>query len=252
MAKEKEEAVFKGTRDGLLIILDDRREFRSVLDKLKAKLEAARGFFQGAQVIVDVGGRRLSGKQKKALEKLINSQAGLKLKGFSSGERTAADQVSGEEEGRVDVTTAAEQPQEPAPAPEAPLSPWPHSKLSSLPTLFLTRNLRCGQRVNFAGHVLVLGDVNPGSEIVAEGNVTVLGTLRGLVHAGAAGDQEAFVAAYRLEPSQLRIAGVFTRAPDEDGLRTGREPEVARVRDGNVVIEKSAVNPALSLVHRAE
>ncbi|HHY92879.1 MAG TPA: septum site-determining protein MinC, partial [Firmicutes bacterium] len=216
----KEEAIFKGTRDGLLIILDDRREFRLVLDKLRGKLEAARGFFQGAQVVVDTGQRRLSSKQKKALERLINSQSGLRLKCFSSGERAS--------EPEEEVTAEVSEEQQPAvaeaaPAREEPLSPWPHGSVSSLPTLFITRNLRCGQRVNFAGHVLVLGDVNPGAEIVAEGNVAILGTLRGLVHAGAGGDQGAFVAAYRLEPSQLRIAGVFTRAPDEDMRRTGGE-----------------------------
>ncbi|MDK2925839.1 MAG: septum site-determining protein MinC [Bacillota bacterium] len=242
----KEEAIFKGTKDGLLIILDDRREFRLVLEKLRAKLEAARGFFQGAQVIVDTGQRKLSGKQKKALERLINSQTGLKLKGFSSSERSGENL---EEEAPAGSGEDAAKPA--AAAAEEPLSPWPHGTVSNLPTLILKRNLRCGQRVNFAGHVLVLGDVNPGAEIVAEGNVIVLGALRGLVHAGAAGDQEAFVAAYRLEPSQLRIAGVFTRAPDGETAAPQDRPEIARLRDGLVIIESALANPSLALLPKA-
>jgi len=241
----KEEAIFKGTKEGLLIILDDRREFRLVLEKLKAKLEAARGFFQGAQVIVDTGQRKLSGKQRKALERLINSQAGLKLKGFSMSER------SGENPEEEPSAGSGETANMPATASEGALSPWPHGAVSNLPTLVLKRNLRCGQRVNFAGHVLVLGDVNPGAEIVAEGNVIVLGALRGLVHAGAAGDQEAFVAAYRLEPSQLRIAGVFSRAPDGENAVPQDRPEVARLRDGLVIIESAPANPSLALLPRA-
>ncbi|MDI3538038.1 MAG: septum site-determining protein MinC [Bacillota bacterium] len=242
----KEEAIFKGTKDGLLIILDDRREFRLVLDKLKAKLEAARGFFQGAQVIVDTGQRKLSGKQRKALERLINSQTGLKLKGFSMSERSGENPE--EEPPASSGETAASMPKA---AAEEPLSPWPQGTVSNLPTLILKRNLRCGQRVNFAGHVLVLGDVNPGAEIVAEGNVVVLGALRGLVHAGAAGNQEAFVAAYRLEPSQLRIAGVFTRAPDGENAVPEDRPEIARLRDGLVIIEGAPANPSLALLPRA-
>lgn len=242
----KEEAIFKGTKEGLLIILDDRREFRLVLEKLKAKLEAARGFFQGAQVIVDTGQRKLSGKQRKALERLINSQTGLKLKGFSmserNGENLEEEPPAGSGEDAANTPTAAA---------EEPLSPWPHGTVSNLPTLILKRNLRCGQRVNFAGHVLVLGDVNPGAEIVAEGNVVVLGALRGLVHAGAAGDQEAFVAAYRLEPSQLRIAGVFTRAPDGENAVPQDRPEMARLRDGLVIIESAPANPSLALLPKA-
>lgn len=240
----KEEVIFKGTRDGLLILLDDRRDFKMVLDKLKAKLEAARGFFQGAQVIIDSGQRKLSGKQKKVLEKLINGQTGLKLKGFSSGER------AGEEPEEAVPAALEHTPEMQTTAGQEPVSPWPGGKTSNLPTLFLKRNVRCGQRINFAGHVVVLGDVNPGAEIAAEGNVTVLGTLRGLVHAGAAGDQEAFVAAYRLEPSQLRIAGVFTRSPDGEARTAGNQPEVAYLRDGNVIIEADTANPTLSLVQR--
>lgn len=235
----KEEAVFKGTRDGLLIILDDQCEFKQVVDKLKAKLEAARGFFQGAQVIVDPGSRKLTNRQKKSLSRLINSQAGLTLKGFNNDRPTEIDDeevAAAEEEG-----TGAE---------DRALFTTTPGNVSELPVMFIDRNLRCGQRVNFVGHVVVIGDVNPGAEIIAEGNVLVVGALRGLVHAGAGGDQEAFVAAFRLEPSQLRIAGVFTRSPDDEVRQLSGRPEIARLRDGNVVVEDNATSQTLSLVQR--
>ncbi|NLG86052.1 MAG: septum site-determining protein MinC [Firmicutes bacterium] len=234
----REEAVFKGTRDGLLIILDDHSEFKQVLDMLKAKLEAARGFFQGAQVIIDSGNRKLTGKQKKTLSKLINSQTGLTLKGFSD------DKIA-------ETAITKEKPEtKPKEAEEQNLFQVSFGQVSPLPVMFINRNLRCGQRVKFAGHVVVTGDVNPGAEIVAHGNVVVIGTLRGLVHAGVSGDQKAFVAAFRLEPSQLRIAGVFTRSPDEDAKCLNGRPEIARLRDGNIVVEQSSTNQTLSLVQR--
>ena len=106
---------------------------------------------------------------------------------------------------------------------------------STLPTLLVRRHLRSGQRVHYQGNVVVLGDVNPGAEIVAAGDIVVMGVLRGLAHAGAAGDSARVVAAFRLEATQLRIASHITRAPEGD--RPPDVPEVAQVRDGQVVLD---------------
>lgn len=105
------------------------------------------------------------------------------------------------------------------------------------PTLLVRRTLRSGQRVRFHGNVVVLGDVNPGAEIVAAGDIVVMGTLRGVAHAGATGSAEAVVAAFRLQPTQLRLGAVIGRAPDGHAPRPD-VPEVARLRDGALVIER--------------
>ena len=89
--------------------------------------------------------------------------------------------------------------------------------------------------------VVVMGDVNPGGEIIAGGNIVVMGHLRGVVHAGALGSQKAVVAAFRLQPTQLRIANHITRAPDGEEI-IPNQPEVARIRNGIVVIEKYCTN----------
>ena len=75
--------------------------------------------------------------------------------------------------------------------------------------------------------------MNPGAEIVAGGHVLVWGSLRGTVHAGATGDEEALVCALDMSPTQLRIAGHITRSPEE--RRRNPVPEVATVRDGQIV-----------------
>lgn len=103
-------------------------------------------------------------------------------------------------------------------------------------TILIKRTVRSGQCITYDGNVVVLGDVNPGSEITASGNVVVMGALRGVVHAGATGNEEATVAAFRLQPTQLRIANHITRAPDGDYM-TPEHPEIARIKDGVVVIE---------------
>lgn len=103
-------------------------------------------------------------------------------------------------------------------------------------TILIKRTVRSGQCIQFDGNVVVMGDVNPGSEIIASGNIVVMGALRGVVHAGATGDEEATVSAFKLQPTQLRIANHITRAPDGD-YPVPEHPETARIRDGVVVIE---------------
>ena len=104
------------------------------------------------------------------------------------------------------------------------------------PSLLVRRTLRSGQRIRYRGNVIILGDVNPGAEVVAGGDIVVLGALRGVAHAGAAGNDQAIVAAYRLRPLQLRIGRVVARAPEETSEAPGM-PEVARLWENRVVID---------------
>ena len=73
-------------------------------------------------------------------------------------------------------------------------------------TLYHRGTLRGGQSLSNRGHVVIIGDVNPGAEIVAGGDIVVFGALRGVAHAGAQGDRSARVHALDLQPTQLRIA----------------------------------------------
>ncbi len=79
-----------------------------------------------------------------------------------------------------------------------------------------------------------MGDVNPGAEIVAAGSVVIWGRLRGVVHAGAGGDEQAIVCALELSPTQLRIAGDIAISPIKPGKK---QPEVARIENGLIIAE---------------
>lgn len=104
-------------------------------------------------------------------------------------------------------------------------------------TLLVQRSLRSGQCIQHTGSVVIMGDVNPGAEVTAGGNIVVMGSFRGVAHAGASGDESATITAFRLRPTQLRIAGHITRPPD--GEQGGPEvTETARIREGIVVIER--------------
>jgi septum site-determining protein MinC len=100
--------------------------------------------------------------------------------------------------------------------------------------MWIQRTVRSGTRIEYAGNVVVLGDVNPGAEIIAGGSVVVWGRLRGVVHAGAEGDRSALVCALDLSPTQLRIADEVATAPGRD---TKAYPEQVLLKDGRLVAE---------------
>lgn len=110
--------------------------------------------------------------------------------------------------------------------PETPVMPA---------SVFHKGTLRSGQNLHSDAHLVILGDVNPGAEITAVGNVVVLGALRGVVHAGSSGDRSACVSALQLNPTQIRIADIITRSPDESVEI--RQPETAYIKDERIYID---------------
>lgn len=204
---QRDDVVFRGTKNGLSVVLNDAVDFDQVARRLQEKLAASEGFFQGASVTVHVGQRRLTAEQHRRLEELLREPLGLELREVLPGV---------------------------APLQVTPARPAPRSA----ETLVVRRTLRNGQQVTHRGSVVVLGDVNPGAEVVATGHIVVMGALRGIAHAGAEGDVSAVVVAVKLRPTQLRIANVVARSPD-DGAAGADQPEVARLHEGSIVIEAS-------------
>ena len=82
--------------------------------------------------------------------------------------------------------------------------------------------------------MIVFGDVNPGAEIIAVGSVLIWGRLKGLVHAGAEGDEKAIVGALEFLPMQLRIADKIAIPPKKN---TKGKLEIARISDDNIIVE---------------
>ena len=103
--------------------------------------------------------------------------------------------------------------------------------------LIVDRHLRSGQKIEHGGDILILGDVNRDAEVVAVGNIIVMGTLRGVAIAGALGDESAVVVAQRMEPQQIRI-GKKIAITEESERRSPGYPEVAKVEDGMIVLER--------------
>ncbi len=112
-----------------------------------------------------------------------------------------------------------------------------------LPTLYIRRTIRSGQSISSDGNIVIIGDVNPGAEIIAKGDVTVWGILAGIVHAGSEGNGFARIRALKLNPVQIRIGDVFARRPDTVNLpfiqKTSEyTPEEAFTHKGSIIIKK--------------
>jgi septum site-determining protein MinC len=109
-------------------------------------------------------------------------------------------------------------------------------------TEIIARTLRSGTRKETPGSVIVLGDVNSGVELVAGGDIIVVGTLRGLAHAGATGRKDAIIWAQKIASPQIRIGQAIARASDASSIkgmqaREGETAELARLEDNQIVIE---------------
>ncbi|MFW6006427.1 MAG: septum site-determining protein MinC [Halanaerobiales bacterium] len=110
-------------------------------------------------------------------------------------------------------------------------------KTISNDTVLLKKTLRSGQRIKYPTNIVVIGDINPGAEVIAGGDVIVLGKLRGVVHAGAGGFKEAQVIALKLEPTQLRIANIISRPPEHEKKLKNIKPEKAYIKENSIIVE---------------
>ena len=183
----------KGLRDGLLITVGDG-EWAALEPALLEQIHAQESFFRGARIALDVGVRILRVNELVSLRDKFSEQ-GISLWAVLSESPTT--------EKTAQLLGLATRISKPRPEETRQFS---FGDLDDETALFLSKTLRSGTRIEFPGHVVIFGDVNPGAEIVAEGNVLVWGRVRGMVHAGADGDTSAYICALDLSPTQLRIA----------------------------------------------
>jgi len=210
----------KGIRDGLLITLAGA-EWSDLVKAFIESIESRSEFFRGGRVTLDVGSQELRVADLSALRDSL-SERGVSLWAVLSEspvtERTAQN---------LGLATRISKPRLVEP-PAAPL------QLPEDAAKWVKGPLRSGVQISYEGNVVVMGDVNSGAEIVAGGSIIVWGRLRGVVHAGAKGDETAVVCALELAPTQLRIAGEIAVSPKKQAKS---QPEVARLQDGNLTAE---------------
>lgn len=232
----REAVVLKGSKRGLVVVLDEEGAFDELVAALRRKLSRAGRFFSGARVALDPGGRRATWAEWTELLSALRESGLVPAEGPAAGGAASPAERGGRPApgGARAVVGSAELARDVAGAGVRPTrARGPGSRqVPAGRTLLVRRTLRSGQRVAYDGHVVVRGDVNPGAEVIASGDIVVMGALRGVAHAGARGDEDAVVVALELMPLQLRIAHQVARSPEVTS--TCRGPEVARIRDGTV------------------
>jgi septum site-determining protein MinC len=211
----------KGLRDGLLVSLSDA-PWEEQIAALLAQIDGQQAFFNGARLALDIGNQVLKVNEMVDLRDRL-SERNVSLWAVISESPTTEKTAQ-----LLGLATRVSKPR-----PEETHS-FDTRNVSEETALFVNKTLRSGARIEFSGHVVVLGDVNPGAEIVAEGSVIVWGRLRGGVHAGSKGDKSAVVCALDLFPIRLQVADDVMNSSTRK--ETGK-PEMAYISDQRVIVE---------------
>jgi septum site-determining protein MinC len=219
----------KGIRDGLLITIS-QGAWADAEDALIDQIRARGEFFRGARVALEVGELALDREEIRKLKtRLAEHDVQLwALLGTSPETLRSAR--------RMELETELQKEQAPGEGTPAEELPPITSDEKGSSGVLVKHTIRSGRIVRHVGHVVVIGDVNPGAQIIAGGDILVWGRLRGTVHAGATGDEEALVCALDMRPTQLRIANHVAIAPNERQPRP--HPEVAFIREGQIMAEE--------------
>jgi septum site-determining protein MinC len=212
----------KGTSYGLIITFGPGA-WSGLIEELDYRLGERASFFKGGRVALQVGLRQLSLAQLEAVGQILDKhQVTLwAVESQSPDTHEAATQLG------LEVGLPVRQAAQPVQASQ-----------SANEALVVQRTLRSGQVIHHPGHVIVIGDINPGAEIRAGGSVIVWGRLRGTVYAGTGENQvdQAVVCALQLSPTQLRIGDYIARSPTVDRSHAYL-PEMAYVQNGQIVAE---------------
>ncbi len=229
----------KGNKDGLVLNAKPGLNYRDFFKAFRETVVVHASFFAGAD-IVGINNIDLSDAQKDEIKNFVSSIDDLNLVSFEYKKRETLE-TNGKP---LKVSTKEVKKQEKQVGNSDPIingvketSHIIKEEDDMAETVFYRGTVRSGMKLESKSHILVVGDVNPGAELIADGNIVVMGILRGLAHAGADGSDDKIIAAWRLKPTQIRIADYITIPPDgeEDDDDIGY-PEMAIVESERVII----------------
>ena len=208
----------KGDRDGLVLVLDAEADFEDIVSDLKTRLDESGSFFKNRSMRLDLDSRRFCPDEIGELQRILEEKAQIELKEVNLEKNISAllDWASGHL--GIPITCKS---------PMSKNEPYP---------LIIRNTCRSGFRIKSASDCVILGDVNPGAEIIASGDIIIFGTLRGMAHAGCDGDRSARIWALRIEPNQIRIADLKAIPPRGD-KSSSKHFELAYAKDDSLHVE---------------
>lgn len=208
----KEKVVLKGTKSGIILVLDENSDYETLKKAVAEKFEKSANFLGKADKALSFRGKELTEEQKMEIVDIIHENCQLSIICImeENAELDEAFQNSIQKKAiEEDYSTGQ----------------------------FFKGSLRSGQVLDVETSIIIIGDVKAGAKVISKGNVIILGSLKGNVYAGAGGNIDAFVVALDMDPMQIRIADTIARAPDHPQKKKIKETKIAYWDSENIYIE---------------
>lgn len=195
-------------KDNIIIKINEDSSQEEIVYMLRKKIPELKKLYQGETTPIVITGKVLKNKEIDEIQELIKRYLDVNIK-FDSP-RTL---------GLHGITRTY------------------NKEIATSETKFHRGSVRSGQKIEFEGSIIVLGDVNDGAEVIAGENIVILGILRGLAHAGAKGNKDAMIAASSIEATQLRIANVVKERERAEIQEETRKTYVYLNEKGEMILE---------------
>ena len=236
------EVIIKSNPFGIKLILGEQLPFPELLKKIAETFQESGAFFKDAKMAITFEGRQLTPQEQLEVADTIMDNCDIQVVSIIDDDKDMEDLM------RARVESYEQAPPEPMVSYGNPQE-FAMQGMEMPPTAdFYKGNLRSGQILECTSSVTLIGDVNPGAKIVSDGNIVILGSMKGYAQAGASGDDSCFIFALDMKPIQLQIGDLIAKSPDREkgSLRTRKKaktegsnyvPQIAVVRDGFICIE---------------
>lgn len=191
------------TTEEIILTVNVIADIKEILEELRIKLPKLRDFYQTSTIPIRITGRLFTDLEMERVKKLINEEINVEIRFDDTSKLLGLHAIKKTFEAETHISE----------------------------TKFIQGSLRCGRREEFPGSLVICGDVNSGAEVIAGGNIMILGALRGLAHAGANGNTMAMISANYIEVTQIRIANLVTEVSE----RTDKCP-ICKIEKNEIVI----------------
>jgi len=204
--------IIKGNKYGIVVVLNPDDDFEELKLVIAEKFKESSKFFENAKMAISFEGRKLSTIEQKEILDIIAENSDMQVICIVENDSEKEELFKKSLDQKL-------------------------MELSSTSGQFYKGILRSGASLEFETSVVIIGDVNHGARVVSKGNIIVLGSLKGTVFAGACGNENAFVVALDMNPTQIRIADTIARSPDKPVKDAVKETKIAFLENGNIYIE---------------
>ena len=191
------------TTNEIILNINIVAEMGEILEELDAKLPKLRDFYQSSTIPMRITGKLFNTAEKERIKRTISEEINVEIKFDEVSDLLGLHAIKKTFEADIDISE----------------------------TKFVQNSLRSGQKEEYAGSIVICGDVNYGAEIVAGGNIMILGALRGVAHAGANGNTMAIISANYIDVTQIRIANLVR----EVGEKIDKCP-ICKIENNEIVI----------------